>query len=88
VLVTADDVVVGKPDPEPYLVAARGLARPPGACVVFEDAEAGVASARAAGVRHVVGVGRRNADVDAFVADLRAVRVSGTRVRLSPLRMG
>ena len=57
VLVTVDDVVHGKPDPEPFLVACRRLAVDPAACVVFEDSEAGLRAARAAGttvvfVRH------------------------------------
>ena len=42
VVVTAEDVAVGKPDPQGYLAAARGLGVPPAACVVFEDAPAGV----------------------------------------------
>jgi sugar-phosphatase len=83
VLVTADDVRMGKPAPEPYLVAASGLGRPPGDCLVFEAAVAGVRAARAAEVRHVVGVTRRQVGVDAFVADLRAVRIDGTTVRLN-----
>jgi HAD superfamily hydrolase (TIGR01509 family) len=50
VVVTAEDVTVGKPDPEGYLAAARRLGAPPAACVVFEDAPAGVAAAKAAGM--------------------------------------
>ena len=50
VVVTAEDVTVGKPDPEGYLAAARRLHAPPAACVVFEDAPAGVAAAKAAGM--------------------------------------
>jgi mannitol-1-/sugar-/sorbitol-6-phosphatase len=49
VLVTSDDVRAGKPDPEPYQVAARRLGVRPGACTVFEDAPAGVDAALAAG---------------------------------------
>ena len=54
VVVTADDVRRGKPDPEPFLLAARrlhvtDLAR----CVVVEDAPAGLAAAAAAGMRSV-----------------------------------
>jgi HAD superfamily hydrolase (TIGR01509 family) len=49
-VVTAEDVTVGKPDPEGYLAAARELGVPPAACVVFEDAPAGVAAAKAAGM--------------------------------------
>ena len=51
VLVTADDVTNGKPDPEPYLVGAQRMNLPPSACVVLEDSVAGVASAKAAGMR-------------------------------------
>ncbi len=50
VVVTAGDVTVGKPDPEGYRAAARALGVPPEACVVFEDAPAGVAAAKAAGM--------------------------------------
>jgi HAD superfamily hydrolase (TIGR01509 family) len=55
VIVTADDVRWGKPDPEVYLRAAEGLALPPGACLVFEDSVVGVHAARAAGMR-VIGL--------------------------------
>jgi mannitol-1-/sugar-/sorbitol-6-phosphatase len=49
VLVTADDVEHGKPDAEPYLVAAFALGVEPRRCLVVEDAPAGVASGKAAG---------------------------------------
>jgi sugar-phosphatase len=49
-LVTADDVAQGKPDPAPYLLGAARVGHPPGSCLVFEDAPAGVASAQAAGI--------------------------------------
>jgi mannitol-1-/sugar-/sorbitol-6-phosphatase len=49
VLVTADDVDRGKPAPDPYLLAARGLAVDASRCVVIEDAPNGVTSAKAAG---------------------------------------
>lgn len=84
VVVTADDVAEGKPAPEPYLAASSALGRPPGDCLVFEDAEAGVTAARAAGVRHVVGVTRRQPGIDAFVPDLGCVQVTGSTVRLTP----
>jgi beta-phosphoglucomutase len=41
----------GKPDPQVFLVAAERLGVPPGRCVVFEDAVAGVQAARAGGMR-------------------------------------
>lgn len=53
VMVCADDVVHGKPDPEGFLAAAARLGVPPSACVVIEDAPAGLDAARAAGMRAV-----------------------------------
>ncbi|MBV9909773.1 MAG: HAD family phosphatase [Hyphomicrobiales bacterium] len=49
-----DDVSSGKPDPEPYLKAARRLGAEPHATVAIEDSGAGARSARAAGL-YVVG---------------------------------
>jgi mannitol-1-/sugar-/sorbitol-6-phosphatase len=51
VLVTADDVSHGKPDPEPYRKGAELLKVNPADCVVIEDAPAGIRSARAAGMK-------------------------------------
>ncbi|APU17948.1 MULTISPECIES: HAD-IA family hydrolase [Actinoalloteichus] len=67
-VVTADDVQVGKPDPEPYLTAARRLGVNPADCLVVEDAAAGVASAKAAGMQ-VLGV-LTNPHVTGLAADL------------------
>jgi sugar-phosphatase len=53
VLVTADRLRRGKPDPEGYLLAARELGAEPSECVVLEDAPAGVEAGRAAGMRVV-----------------------------------
>lgn len=55
VVITADDVVLGKPDPAPFLAGARALGFAPERCLVVEDAPAGVTAARAAGCP-VVGV--------------------------------
>ena len=52
-VVADDDVALGKPDPESYLLALRELAVAGAETLVFEDTEAGVASAKAAGA-HVV----------------------------------
>jgi HAD superfamily hydrolase (TIGR01509 family) len=49
--VCAEDVTAGKPDPEPYLLAAKLLDVDPVRCVVLEDSPNGVASAAAAGCR-------------------------------------
>jgi len=48
-VVTGDSVTRGKPDPEPYLTAARLLAVDPAACVAIEDSGPGATSAAAAG---------------------------------------
>jgi HAD superfamily hydrolase (TIGR01509 family) len=50
VLVGAEDYTKGKPDPEPFLTAAKQLGIEPKDCLVFEDADAGIASAKAAGM--------------------------------------
>jgi beta-phosphoglucomutase-like phosphatase (HAD superfamily) len=49
--VCAEDVTAGKPDPEPYLLAAKLLDVDPARCVALEDSPNGVASAMAAGCR-------------------------------------
>ena len=64
VLVGAEDVEHGKPDPEPYLKAAAALGIAPADCVVFEDAAAGIRAGIAAGMRVVV-VGSLDADAAA-----------------------
>ena len=51
VVVAADDVADGKPHPAGYLRAVETLALPAGEVAAFEDTEAGVAAAKAAGVR-------------------------------------
>jgi sugar-phosphatase len=50
VLVCAEDVAQGKPDPDAYLLAARGLGVVPSDCLVIEDAPAGIQAARSAGM--------------------------------------
>ena len=64
VVVAAEDVTRGKPEPDPYLVAAERLGIAPADCVVFEDADAGIRSGLAAGMRVVV-VGELDSPVTA-----------------------
>lgn len=52
--ISGDRVTRCKPDPEIYLTAAAALGMAPAECVVFEDAKAGIESARRAGVGRVV----------------------------------
>lgn len=50
-MVTASDVKIGKPDPEPFLKAAAKLGFAASDCIVVEDAAAGVRAGKAAGAR-------------------------------------
>ena len=80
VLVTADDVVHGKPHPEPYLKGAARLGFSPAECVVIEDAPAGIESARAGGMK-VIGMtstyrAEKLADADAVVQKLASIQVT------------
>lgn len=49
-VITGDDVTRGKPDPQVFLLAAGGLRLPANRCAVVEDAPAGIAAAKAAGM--------------------------------------
>jgi HAD superfamily hydrolase (TIGR01509 family) len=53
VLVCAGDYERGKPDPEPFLLAAAQLGVAPKDCLVFEDADAGLEAGKAAGMKYV-----------------------------------
>jgi HAD superfamily hydrolase (TIGR01509 family) len=53
VVVTAEDITRGKPDPEIFLIAARRLGLIPGTCLVFEDSPMGLEAAHLAGMRAV-----------------------------------
>lgn len=80
VMVTADDVTVGKPDPAPYLMGAKLLGFAPERCLVVEDAPAGVVSAKAAGCA-VIGVLTTHEALDApsvrSLADITFTAVAG-----------
>jgi mannitol-1-/sugar-/sorbitol-6-phosphatase len=89
-LITADDIERGKPDPQPYLLAAHRLGVPPDRCLAVEDAPAGIASARAAGCQVLAVTGTAEAEELAAAAlivdglDRVAVRVDGDVLRLEP----
>ena len=79
VLVTADDVAAGKPDPMPYRIAAERLGIEPGRCLVFEDTPAGIQSGHANGMP-VIALNTTYpavelAEADAIVASLAEVRI-------------
>ncbi|MGW0294417.1 HAD-IA family hydrolase [Streptomyces tuirus] len=90
-LVAADDITRGKPDPEPYLLAARALGVDPAHCVVFEDAPAGLAAGRAAGMTTVALTTTHQAHelrADLIVENLSALSalVTDQGVEISPRR--
>ena len=51
VVITGDEVAEGKPNPQPYQLAARGLGVTPQECVAIEDSPTGLQSAVAAGCK-------------------------------------
>ncbi|WEH37240.1 HAD family phosphatase [Streptomyces sp. AM 4-1-1] len=69
-LVTADDIIHGKPNPEGYLLACRRLEVSPRDALVFEDSEAGFQAAQASGARYIAVGSTPAAGAQAVVADL------------------
>jgi len=74
-IVAAEDVTLGKPNPEVFLKAAARIQRRPECCVVFEDAHAGIAAAHAGGMR-AIGIATTHPVEELGAADL-AVRSLG-----------
>jgi len=87
VLVTADDVREGKPDPEVFLMAAQRLGVMPRRCIVIEDAPAGIAAGRAAGM-HVIAVATTHAPEQLKEADVIARRLPEIRVEVADSTAG
>ncbi|KAG0228148.1 hypothetical protein BGW42_002355 [Actinomortierella wolfii] len=56
ILVSASDIVRGKPNPEGYLKASKAMGVDPKECVVFEDAPAGIRAGIASGAKAVIGM--------------------------------
>ena len=81
-LVTGDDVENGKPAPDPYLLGAKRLGFDPGDCIVFEDADAGIKAALAAGVGFIVGVSAQAlaTDADIVIEDLAGISFDGNQL--------
>ncbi|MEU5544481.1 HAD family hydrolase [Streptomyces sioyaensis] len=80
-LIAADDISRGKPDPEPFLLAAARLGADPARCVVFEDAPVGLAAGRSAGMVTVALTTTHRAEelsADVVVPDLSAVSAQAT----------
>ncbi|MBP2706004.1 HAD family phosphatase [Microbispora sp. RL4-1S] len=85
-IVSAEDVVVGKPDPSGYLAAADRLGVDPVTCVVFEDSLAGIAAAKAAGMT-CVAVATTHDETELSHADLVVPDLSGVDWPLTDLRL-
>lgn len=83
-IVTGRDVRRSKPDPECFLLAAERLGVDPARCVVFEDAPAGIAAAKAAGMRCVAITSKghapeRQREADLIAPSVRAVSIAEVR---------
>lgn len=76
-LIGAEDVMHGKPDPQPYLLAAARLGLETARCLVFEDAHAGITSALQAGcqVIQVGGQQKLHPDVCAIISDWQQITI-------------
>ena len=80
-LVSAEDVARGKPDPSGYRLAAERLGVDPARCMVFEDAPAGIAAGLAAGAQVMVVEGNPHPDAPpghAVIRDYCSLGVTGT----------
>jgi len=83
IVVTSEDVLQGKPAPDGYRLGAKRLGCDPAACIVFEDAPAGVAAGRNAGARVIalttMLAPHELAGADATIPDFTAIRVRQDR---------
>jgi sugar-phosphatase len=78
VMVTAEDVGAGKPDPQPYLTGAERLGLAAADLLVLEDSGSGVAAGQAAGCRVVgIGDGALRTPAEVVVRDLTGARWTG-----------
>lgn len=61
-MVCADDITIGKPDPEGYLKAQSRLGIAKEDCVIIEDTPSGVAAAKASGIRCIAVTNTHSSD--------------------------
>jgi sugar-phosphatase len=85
VLITADDVKRGKPNPEAYLLAAAKLDVAPERCVVVEDAPTGIKAAHAAAMR-VVALATTHSQAELSAADVTAAQLADVQISPSDMR--
>jgi sugar-phosphatase len=84
VVVGADDVARGKPDPAPYLRAAALLGVEPSRCVGVEDSRAGLAALHAAGVAALAVLTTfpvHELDALAHLPDLASLKIEPGQIR-------
>lgn len=79
IMITAEDVVNGKPDPEPYLAASERMHIPAERCVVIEDSPAGIEAAHRAGMR-AVAVAFTHPSRELAQADVIAEKISDIQI--------
>ena len=91
-IITGRDVAEGKPSPQGFLLAAQRLGVRPKDCIVIEDAIAGIAAAKRAGM-HSLAVTNTHprmslSEADFIVDTLEAVSMNDLERLLDPLREG
>ena len=93
VLISANDVERGKPDPEPYVRAAQRMHIPPEKCVVVEDSSGGLRAALGAKMT-VIAVASTHTPEELEMAHVLVMNVNDIRVSInepgdknSPMRM-
>jgi sugar-phosphatase len=83
--ITANEIMHGKPNAEPYLKGAAGLGFSPEQCIVVEDALAGIASGKNAGARVIAFTTTASMDdlvaarPDWLLKDCSAIRLDGSK---------
>jgi sugar-phosphatase len=81
VFITSESVERGKPDPRCYQLGARELGLDPRDCIVFEDADVGLAAGRASGAQVVAVASTQSAEELDRKGELWVPDLSGLRVR-------
>ncbi|MHC8299180.1 HAD-IA family hydrolase [Pseudomonas sp. ZS1P83] len=85
VMVTAEDVSAGKPDPAGYRLAAERLGVEPADCLIFEDATVGILAAEAAGADLIVVTSTHDHPLQTPHATLASYESVGSRVEAEGL---
>ncbi|AMT89589.1 MULTISPECIES: HAD-IA family hydrolase [Pseudomonas] len=80
VMITAEDVKAGKPDPAGYLLAAKKLGVEPADCLIFEDATVGIQAAEAAGAALMIITTTHQHPIETAHATLASYDAIGVRV--------